>query len=141
MKKLHRSTNDMKLAGVCSGLGEYFDLDPVLFRVAFIGLVTFGGMGLLAYLVMCLLVPMEAAVHEADAPKRMRRSRSDCKIAGVCGGLGEFIDVDPVLFRVLFIVLAFVGGLGILFYLVLWIAMPQASATGTSTSDHAPAAS
>jgi phage shock protein PspC (stress-responsive transcriptional regulator) len=45
-------------------------------------------------------------------------------IAGVCGGLGEYFDVDPVLIRLLFVVTAFISGVGILAYIVLWIVVP-----------------
>ena len=45
-------------------------------------------------------------------------------IGGVCGGLGEFFELDPVLFRAAFVVLAFLGGLGILLYVVLWLLVP-----------------
>jgi phage shock protein PspC (stress-responsive transcriptional regulator) len=127
MKRLYRSTDDRKIAGVCGGLGEYFDLDPVFFRLFFLMLMFFGAIGLLAYVVMCVMVPMKSAAREATAAKRLRLSRSDRKIAGVCGGLGEFLDVDPVLFRAVFVVLTFVGGVGILFYIALWLVMPQAS--------------
>lgn len=56
MKKLVRSTKDKTIAGVCGGLGHHFNLDPVIFRVAFIVSVFFGGLGLVAYLAMWLLV-------------------------------------------------------------------------------------
>lgn len=59
--------------------------------------------------------------------KQLFRSKSNCKIAGVCGGLGEFFDVDPVFFRAIFLISAFFGGLGILIYIALWILMPEAS--------------
>jgi phage shock protein PspC (stress-responsive transcriptional regulator) len=130
MKRLYRSSREKKLTGLCGGLGEYFDLDPVLFRLLFILLAFCSGFGILAYLILCLMVPREE-VAGAAAAQRLRRSTSDRKIAGVCGGLGEFTDIDPVLFRAVFIVLAFVGGLGVVLYLALWIAMPQ---------EHAPAA-
>jgi phage shock protein PspC (stress-responsive transcriptional regulator) len=126
MKRLYRSNDDRKIAGVCGGLGQYFDLDPVFFRLVFLALLCFGGMGLLAYLAMWIMVPLEGAAHGARSPGRLRRSRAERRIAGVCGGLGEFLDVDPVLFRVLFIVLAFLGGIGILLYVAFWIAMPDA---------------
>ena len=45
-------------------------------------------------------------------------------VAGVCAGLGEHFDVDPVLFRVAFVVLALLGGAGILLYVLLWILLP-----------------
>ena len=45
-------------------------------------------------------------------------------IGGVCGGLGEFFELDPVLFRAAFLVLAVIGGLGILLYVALWLLIP-----------------
>jgi phage shock protein PspC (stress-responsive transcriptional regulator) len=131
MKRLYRSPDDRKLGGVCGGLGAHFDLDPVFFRLLFLVLLCFGGIGLVAYLAMWLLVPLEGAPQEARAPRRLRRSRAERKIAGVCGGLGEFTDIDPVLFRVLFVVLAFMGGMGILLYVAFWLAMPDAPAGST----------
>ncbi len=55
--------------------------------------------------------------------KKIYRSETDRKIFGVCGGLGEYFDIDPVILRVIFIVLFFVGGLGLLVYIVMWIAV------------------
>jgi phage shock protein C len=52
------------------------------------------------------------------------RSRSDRRIAGVCGGLARYFGVDPVLVRVALVVTAFMG-FGILVYIVLWIALPE----------------
>jgi len=57
--------------------------------------------------------------------KRLSRSRSDRKLAGVCGGVAEFLGWDPTLVRVLWIVLTMLGGSGILIYLILWVAMPE----------------
>src|SRR4029450_10880441 len=51
----------------------------------------------------------------------LRRSRSTRQIAGVCGGLAEYFNMDATLLRVLFIVLAVLGGSGIVLYLALWI--------------------
>jgi phage shock protein C len=57
---------------------------------------------------------------------RLTRSETDKVIAGVCGGLAEYFDVDPVLIRIGFVVAAFVGP-GIIAYVVMWIAVPRAS--------------
>ena len=124
MKRLYRSTDEKKIAGVCSGLGEYFDLDPVFFRVAFIVLVFVGGIGLIAYIAMAVMVPMKGKSTRGSRA-RLHLSKSDRKMAGVCGGLGEYLDIDPVFLRVVFIVLAFIGGLGIILYLVLWLVLPE----------------
>jgi phage shock protein PspC (stress-responsive transcriptional regulator) len=121
---------DRKIAGVCGGLGEYFDIDPVFFRLVFLLSILFGGLGALAYLVMWIMVPAQEGAH--PEVHRLHLSAADRKIGGVCGGLGEFFDLDPLLFRVAFVVLAFVGGLGILLYAVLWLVIPGAAATVTS---------
>lgn len=55
-KKLTKSATDKKLAGVCGGLGEYFNLDPVIFRALFVSLVICAGTGVLAYLILALLM-------------------------------------------------------------------------------------
>jgi phage shock protein PspC (stress-responsive transcriptional regulator) len=128
VKKLHRSLEDRKIAGVCAGLGEYFDLDPVFFRLFFLFSILFGGLGVIAYVMLWILVPSrEGAQPGPGNAKRLRLSASDRMIGGVCGGLGELFELDPVLFRAAFLVLAFVGGLGILLYLVLWLLIPGAS--------------
>jgi phage shock protein PspC (stress-responsive transcriptional regulator) len=127
MKRLYRLPEEKKLGGVCAGLGEYFELDPVFFRVFFLVLLLFGGAGLLAYIVMWIMVPAKGEAREVSPGRRLHLSRSERKIAGVCGGLGEFLDVDPILFRVTFVVLAFFGGLGIVLYIALWLVMPEES--------------
>lgn len=58
--------------------------------------------------------------------KRLCRSRRDRKLAGVCGGIAEFLGWDPTLVRLLWIVLTLAGGSGILIYVILWIVMPEA---------------
>ena len=60
-----------------------------------------------------------------EPERRLWRSRKDRVIAGVCGGLGEYLKVDPVLVRIAAIVLVFAGGAGIVLYLVGWIAIPE----------------
>jgi len=58
--------------------------------------------------------------------KKLRRSLTDSVIGGVAGGLGEYFGTDPVIFRILFIVLTFTGGGGVLIYLLMWIFIPKA---------------
>ncbi|HEY3200498.1 MAG TPA: PspC domain-containing protein, partial [Actinomycetes bacterium] len=55
----------------------------------------------------------------------MRRSRTDRKLAGVCGGLGAYTNVDPIIFRVLFAVFSLFGGFGLLLYGVAWLFIPE----------------
>jgi phage shock protein PspC (stress-responsive transcriptional regulator)/TM2 domain-containing membrane protein YozV len=59
--------------------------------------------------------------------KKLYRKKETRKIAGVCSGLGEYFDIDPVFVRIIFIVAIFISGIGLLAYLVAWIVMPEQS--------------
>lgn len=65
---------------------------------------------------------------------RLQRGR-DRWVAGVCSGLGEYFHVDPLIIRIAFIGAAFLQGLGILIYLVLWLLMPPVDAPAAAMSD------
>ena len=58
-KKLHRSSSEKVIAGVCGGIGEYFDLDPTLVRVAYVGLSVFSAFfpGLIVYIILMFVIP------------------------------------------------------------------------------------
>jgi len=56
--------------------------------------------------------------------KRLVRSKTNRVIAGVCGGLGDYFVIDPVVVRILFVLTAIFGA-GFIIYLVLWIMMPE----------------
>jgi len=57
--------------------------------------------------------------------KQLLRSKKNSKIGGVCGGLGEYFEIDPTVVRLLFIFLALVSGSGLLIYILLWIFIPS----------------
>lgn len=58
--------------------------------------------------------------------KKLYRSKTDRKLAGVCGGLANYFNIDSTLIRVGFVLLALPGGLpGVLPYLILWIVIPE----------------
>ena len=56
--------------------------------------------------------------------KRLYRSPAERRIAGICGGLAEYFNVDPVLVRVIFVVLFLLSGIGLLAYIILWLVIP-----------------
>jgi phage shock protein PspC (stress-responsive transcriptional regulator) len=56
--------------------------------------------------------------------RKLYRSRTDRKLAGVCGGLAQYFNLDATLIRVLFIVLAVLGA-GLVIYLAMWIIVPN----------------
>ncbi len=57
-------------------------------------------------------------------PRKLYRSRSESMIAGVCGGLANYFGMDPTIMRLIFLLLLFLGGNGLLIYLILWIVVP-----------------
>jgi phage shock protein C len=61
------------------------------------------------------------------ADRRLRRSRRDRMVGGVCGGIARYLDVDPVLLRIAAVALALSGGVGVLAYLLAWIVIPDAT--------------
>ncbi len=56
--------------------------------------------------------------------KRLQRSRTERMVAGVCGGIAEYLDVDPTLVRLLWVAITLMGGAGVLLYIILWVIMP-----------------
>jgi phage shock protein C len=57
--------------------------------------------------------------------RRLYRSWDDRILAGVCGGLGEHFGIDPVILRIIMVILVFAGGPGIILYLLFWLFIPR----------------
>jgi phage shock protein C len=62
-----------------------------------------------------------------EEPRKLYRSQTQRMMAGVCGGLAEYFNIDATVMRVLFLILAVFGGSGIVLYIVMWIVVPDAS--------------
>lgn len=77
-----------------------------------------------------------SAQQAPHPPRQLRRSRGDRIVSGVAGGLGEYFAVDAVIFRVLFAVLSFFGGVGLLAYAIGWLLLPEPG-DGDSALDRA----
>jgi phage shock protein C len=69
-------------------------------------------------------------------PRRLSRTQTGAAIGGVCSGLGLYFDVDPILFRALFIALSFINGVGIVAYLLLWVMIHKKEEFTTSQRQH-----
>jgi phage shock protein PspC (stress-responsive transcriptional regulator) len=82
-KRLLRATDDRVIAGVAGGLGRYFDVDPVIFRIGFAVSIFFGGLGLLAYVALALFVPSGSTDGTVAGPPAVQRSRWLAIAAGV----------------------------------------------------------
>lgn len=85
---LYRDTDDQKIGGVCSGLARYFDLDPLLVRVAFVAATVFSGVSLVVYALLWWLVDPAPSGHwsEDDHPVRSPVSPPDSTSDSPSGG-------------------------------------------------------
>jgi phage shock protein C len=226
VKRLYRSRRQRIIAGVCGGIAEYFNLDPVIVRILWIIFTLAGGGGLLTYIAALFIMennPSEAppkqkprhpssqrafwgtvlivvglvlmfstfrwfyfpffyirweivfasiliavgvaivlyGIAGARAPaepaaetetekakgeqppetaaKRLYRSRDSRIIFGICGGLGNYFNLDPVLVRIVWLLLSFFsGGAGFLVYLVLVFIIPEQPQSLRSSIDPRP---
>jgi len=130
-----------KIGGVCAGLAEYFDADVALVRATWVVLSIWPGaivLGVVAYIAAWILMPRaETSGAAATTRARLVRSHTDRRIAGVCGGLADYFDLDPTIVRVAWVVVSIVVGavvFGIIAYLVAWFIIPPAPVATLHTS-------
>lgn len=216
-QRLYRSRTNKVFAGVCGGLAEYFDVDPVIIRIIFVLMVLFGGSGILLYIAAIFIVPLkpytpadftstetkeitpatsskarnvvgyilvilggllllsnldifhffdflgdaveyvfpvlliilgmaiiyyrqsnptaetgnaeqsQVTSQQTQPPmyKQFRRSFTDKKIAGVCGGLANYFGIDPSIMRMLYVILCLASfGAALVLYIVLALVVP-----------------
>jgi len=156
-RRLYRDLAHRKIAGVAAGLAQYFRVNPLLVRLIFLALVLlpnvfgvydhipgtgmfrhrfdFGGLALIAYIVLWIALPKRA---DAPAPidtldfggkltgRKLFRDTDTGKVGGVSAGLAAYFQTDVVLVRVLFLLSLFLGGSGFVAYLILWAVVPEA---------------
>ena len=67
--------------------------------------------------------------------KRLYRSREDRRISGVCGGIAEYLGIDPTLVRILWVLLALAGGPGVLLYIIMAVVVPEEPEFVQSTAE------
>lgn len=114
------------LGGVCAGLGNYFNVDPVWIRLLF-ALLTFAyGIILIAYVVLWIIVPGSDDLEEPTITKKLFRNTDKKVIGGVASGLAAYLKMDVIIVRLIFIITAFFGGIGFIAYIVFWIVVPEA---------------
>jgi phage shock protein PspC (stress-responsive transcriptional regulator) len=141
-RQLRRLPAEGKIAGVCAGLAEYFDVDVTLVRLAWIALSIVPGLllgGVLAYAVAWLFLP-EAPARTSFAGKRLQRSMGDKTIAGVCGGIAVYLGVDATVVRGVWVVLSIYPGAiigGVIAYLIAWLVIPADSSVPHGLATHA----
>lgn len=60
-----------------------------------------------------------------ESPRKLTRSTTDRKLAGVCGGLGQYMNTDPTVIRLIFVLACLLGFAGVLAYLLAWLVIPE----------------
>ncbi len=143
-KKLYRDENHKLLGGVCSGIANYFAIDPIIVRILFV--ITFG-VSFFAYLILWIAVPSSSSVVIGSQRKRLFRDPDSKIIAGVCSGLAQYFAVQVWVPRILFLIpfFSFVFRWGhwgwwdfphflsfsfspgsLVIYIILWLVLPEA---------------
>ena len=123
--KLYRDSSNRIIAGVCSGIAEYFKLDPIIVRVLFFIAVP---LNLIVYIIFWIGIPSKD--FDPDLRKILYRDKENGVIGGVSKGLSNYLKIDANIIRVVFVVSLFFGGAGLLFYLLLWIFTKEAKTIG-----------
>lgn len=146
--RLYRNADDKIIAGVCSGLANHFNIDPVVMRIVFV--VLFAPL-FWVYILLWILIPSTSI--ESNITRRLYRSSDDRVIAGVAGGLAAYFNVSVWVPRLIFalplvvsilsgpfnwwwhdwgfvwgpkIVFGSLGGTLFMTYIILWISVPVA---------------
>jgi phage shock protein PspC (stress-responsive transcriptional regulator) len=125
-KKLYRDANSQVLGGVASGLGNYFEIDPIWTRLALIALLCTGPVVIIAYLILWIVLPESHEQKNTPPYRKLYRNPDDKFISGVSGGLAAYLHLDVTLLRVLFALSILLGGFGIVAYIILWVITPEA---------------
>ncbi|MBA4197033.1 MAG: hypothetical protein C0459_05695 [Chitinophaga sp.] len=143
-RRLYRDENNKVLGGVCSGLANYFGIDPTVVRIL---AVIFFGPFFLPYLILWVVIPSTATKVIGSQRKRLYRDTDDKVIAGVCSGLAQYFHVSVWLPRIIFLIpfFSFVFNFGrfhiwnfpdfmrisfspgsAFIYIILWLLLPEA---------------
>ncbi len=153
-RRLYRDMAHRKIAGVAAGLAQYFAVNPLWIRLAFV-VLTFsgvllhgwfdnishefrgqlGGWAVLLYVILWVLLPKNYDAPDPNeispgtgplAGRRLFRDTDTAKIGGVAAGLAYYLNLDVTLVRVILLAGLFAGGFTFVLYIILWIVAPEA---------------
>ena len=125
LSKLRRNNNDRIIAGVASGISDYFKIDPFITRLLFVLTIPVGGFGFFFYLICWISMPKTSIVSSTKR-KKFYRDHENKIIAGIAQGIANYFSIDAFIIRLFFIALIFVNGLGFGLYLLIWISSKYA---------------
>ena len=123
--KLYRDSSNRIIAGVCSGIAEYFKIDPIIVRITFF---IAAPLQLIVYIILWIGIPTKD--FDPNLRKKLYRDKENGIFGGVAQGLSNYLKIDVTVIRVFFVVSLFFGGAGLLFYVLLWIFTKEAKTIG-----------
>jgi phage shock protein PspC (stress-responsive transcriptional regulator) len=100
-KRLYRDEQNKVLGGVCSGIANYFSIEPLLVRILWIFLI---GVNILGYLILWIAVPSSSVKEVGGVKKRLFRDIDNKIIGGVCSGLAKYFSIRVGIIRLLFLI-------------------------------------
>lgn len=131
-QKLHRDEKRKVIGGVAAGIAYYFSIDPLWIRLIAVLLllnifVSFmSGAVLILYIVLWIVIPGSNTLGDDEEVKKMFRDPDNQVLGGVSSGIAAYFAADVTLIRLLFVLSIFLGGTGLIIYIILWITTPVA---------------
>lgn len=130
MKKKLYTSPDKKICGVCAGIADYFNVDPVLVRAIFASIACLTAIipAFIVYFIVALVMPKPPENYYQiynNTSKRITKS-NDKKIFGVCGGIADYFGIDSTVVRLIFALVFLLFGYGLAVYIVCAVIFPQA---------------
>tara|TARA_B100000768_G_scaffold156740_1_gene154437 strand:- start:1712 stop:2953 length:1242 start_codon:yes stop_codon:yes gene_type:complete len=123
--KLYRDSSNRIIAGVCSGIADYFKIDPIIIRILFFIAVP---LNLFVYIIFWIGIPSKD--FDPNLRKILYRDKENGVFGGVSKGLSNYLKIDVNIIRIVFVVSLFFGGAGLLFYFLLWFFTKEAKTIG-----------
>lgn len=133
MRRIYRERFDKKVAGVCGGLAQYFQLDASIIRLlwALLSLLS-GGVFIIVYLICWAVLPLGPKAYVVANYKKLFRSRRDRRISGICGGFGKYLKIDSNILRLILVVITFVTAfIPIILYIIGSYIIPEEPANNS----------
>ena len=100
-KRLYRDEHNKVLGGVCSGIANYFGIEPLVVRILWFFLI---GVNILGYLILWIAVPSTSVKEVGGVRKRLFRDLDNKILGGVCGGLSKYFGIQVWIIRILFLI-------------------------------------
>lgn len=131
-QKLHRDEKRKVIGGVAAGIAYYFSIDPLWIRLIAVLLLLniflsfMSGAVLITYIILWIVIPGSTTLGDDEEVKKMFRDPDNQVLGGVSSGIAAYFAADVTLIRLIFVLSIFLGGTGLIIYIILWMITPVA---------------